>query len=224
MYHSLLSLMMGASLCLAAATPRIAGRNGELGKPKRHGNPKGGKPFDDSVKLPLSTQVQSLAIRNFPPLLTSKPFGGTGGRYFDDSDAIGHIRPARVTRLTLQGGARLDAITFTLGHQHKFRHGGDGGELVTVDLGPNEYVTGFKTCTAKYRTWFRQRTRVVYAKASTNKKDAKGNYIQLERGSWNTGLDCHDFDLPAGAIVVGLYGRAKTGIDQLGAIYLAKPE
>lgn len=139
-------------------------------------------------------------------VMLSDAFGGTGGAPFQDHPAVAPT--ARVMRLAIQSGARVDRIELSLANGQTYGHGGSGGVLRTLDLDPlTEAISGARLCRGEKDG----ATRVVYASFHT---DAGRT---LSGGTESA--DCVDLRAPPGFQVSGLYGRAADEIDRLGLVY-----
>ncbi|KEP49064.1 putative jacalin-like lectin domain protein [Rhizoctonia solani 123E] len=239
LFHSLLSLLMGASLCLAAATPPIAARDGHLRETDSPDGPPNGAYFNDIPEIPTTpnkvqkraslgkSRLTTLHARfeygvsaNSPPraqLVKGKLVGdATEGTAFDDFNKI--PRPARVTKLTLRGAERLDAITFNFWGT-ELRHGGQGGKDVSIEFGKDRYITALQVCDTLFDSE-RQRYRISYVKALTNIKRPSGGFESIEVGTrpFNADENCPPYKVPWGHAVVGVHGREGDEIDALGPI------
>ncbi|KAL5594738.1 hypothetical protein BROUX41_001652 [Berkeleyomyces rouxiae] len=142
-------------------------------------------------------------------LRQSDLFGGPYGEaWFNDAPTIAVMtnRP-KATRLAFSGNKRLDRVSITLSEGTTFTHGGNGGDLVTLDLAADEYWTQAQLCQAERDG----KTRVFYIKAGTTKNRFR------EVGK--TTPTCTTFTAPSGFQIVGFAGQNGDEIDQLSVIY-----
>ncbi|KAL1946645.1 hypothetical protein VTO73DRAFT_14749 [Trametes versicolor] len=138
-------------------------------------------------------------------LRQSDLFGGPHGTYFNDLPSL----PAspKVASVTLRGGSRLDAVSFTLTSGATFSHGGTGGNANTLTLASGETITTAKLCWDKYNS----ETRNFYAQLTTS----TGRTV----AAGATTANCATVTAPSGFGIVGAYGQDGDEMDQLGWIY-----
>ncbi|KAK1990756.1 endonuclease/Exonuclease/phosphatase [Colletotrichum falcatum] len=136
--------------------------------------------------------------------------GGPHGAWFSDVPALAAAaagsRP-KAARLSFSGSERLDSVGLTLADGTAFRHGGDGGDPATLDLGASEFWTAATLCTGQKSNW----TRNFYIRATTSAGRT------LEAGSQTS--DCTTYTAPAGWQIAGFMGRDGDEIDRLAFVY-----
>lgn len=129
------------------------------------------------------------------------PEGGTGGSDFRDAVPPG----ARVTKINLRCGGRVDGVQLVLNTGPLGYHGGTGGILNEIALDPGEYIA---------RLHGRAGERVDQVEVITNKRSITCG---------GTGGGRFAFDPPPDYEIVGFYGRSGTQIDALGVIARPRP-
>lgn len=138
-------------------------------------------------------------------LRQSDLFGGPHGTYFNDLPSL--PSSPKVASVTLRGGSRLDAVSFTLTSGATFSHGGTGGNANTLTLASGETITTAKLCWDKYNS----ETRNFYAQLTTS----TGRTV----AAGATTANCATVTAPSGFGIVGAYGQDGDEMDQLGWIY-----
>lgn len=146
-----------------------------------------------------------------PTLRQSDFTGGPHGTWFSDLanlTALPSISPAGAN-LTLRGADRLDALSITLavGDALTLTHGGTGGDLYSLALDSDEYVSGIDACQGQYD----DHTRLFYLQATTS----AGRTV-----SAGTATDtCTTWAAPDGWGLVGFVGQDGDEVDQLAALW-----
>ncbi|WP_422755445.1 jacalin-like lectin [Micromonospora sp. WMMD708] len=138
-----------------------------------------------------------------PTLRASDSWGGPHGTPFTDADRVG---PA-LTRVTLRGGSRLDAVGVDLADGGQLRHGGTGGTESSLTLAPGERITQV-TLTQGQKDG---RTRIFSARLDTDQGRT------LTAGTPTSAAVT--FTAPPGGRLAGFFGRSGTEVDQLGVIW-----
>jgi hypothetical protein len=115
-----------------------------------------------------------------------------------------------VSSITLRGGSRLDAVSFTLSTGLTLSHGGTGGTAVTLKLNSGESITSAKLCWDKYS----DTTRNFYALLTTSSGRTVTTGV--------TTSSCGTATAPSGYAIVGMRGQSGDEMDQLGWIYAKK--
>ncbi|KAJ3335984.1 hypothetical protein HDU93_003911 [Gonapodya sp. JEL0774] len=136
----------------------------------------------------------------------SKLFGGETGTWFNDLPKISI--PSKAAVLTFRGAKRLDSVGLTLSNGVKLRHGGTGGDEVSLTLANDEYWTSAQLCRDEYQG--SQRNYYIKATTSTGRTLSAGT----------SGSDCETFTAPSGYQIVGFFGQDGDNMDQLGFIYI----
>ncbi|KAH8823047.1 Endonuclease/exonuclease/phosphatase [Flagelloscypha sp. PMI_526] len=137
---------------------------------------------------------------------TGDLYGGPHGDWFNDLSTLPSSPLA--TSVTLRGGSRLDAISFTLSSGATLSHGGTGGTAYTLTLSSSNYVTSAKLC------WGQKDgdTRIFYALLTTN------TGATVSAGT--TTSDCAATSAPSGWKFVATRGRSGDEVDRLGFIFV----
>ena len=135
----------------------------------------------------------------------SDQFGGPHGDYFDDIDSV--PAGARVTAVSLRGGARVDQLGVTLANGTTLTHGGTGGTAASLSLASGEYVTSVQLCEGVKDG----HTRIFYTKFVTS--------LGRSLAGGTTTSDCVTRTAPAGWQLAGFHGRAGDEVDKIGFIY-----
>ncbi len=131
--------------------------------------------------------------------------GGSGGSYFDDTEAL--PLTARLSKVGLRSGARVDSISLCYQDGPTLTHGGMGGTSQVLELAPDEYV------------------RRVIAAAGKHKKTISVHYLRIEtshgqviEGGVST-THIIEFVAPTGYHIAGFRGRSGDELDKIGAIF-----
>ncbi|EIM90874.1 mannose-binding lectin, partial [Stereum hirsutum FP-91666 SS1] len=132
-------------------------------------------------------------------------YGGPHGTWFNDVGSL-PSNPA-LSSITLHGGNRLDAVSFTLKDGTVLTHGGSGGDASSLTLASDEYVISAKLCWGKYN----DETRNFYAQLTTSTGKTVTTGVETD--------DCGTASAPDGYGIVGMYGQDGDEMDQLGWIY-----
>jgi endonuclease/exonuclease/phosphatase family metal-dependent hydrolase len=135
----------------------------------------------------------------------SDSWGGPHGSAFNDLGVM-PANPA-VSSVALRSGSRVDEVEITLSNGFLLSHGGSGGNLQTLRLAPDEFLTSLHLCSGQKSG----HTRISYAKFTTNT-------LRTLSGGTITG-DCTSHAAPPGFQIVGFHGRAGDEVDRLGIIY-----
>ncbi|MEU6539259.1 jacalin-like lectin [Streptomyces sp. NPDC047000] len=161
---------------------------------------------DDGLMLSDHDPVTvDLAWSRNPAFQFSDQFGGPHGDYFDDIDSVPD--GARVTAVSLRGGARVDQLGLTLANGTVLTHGGTGGTAASLTLASGEYLTSVRLCEGVKDG----HTRIFYAGFTTS----------LGRGlaGGTATSDCVTRTAPSGWQLAGFHGRAGDEVDKIGLIY-----
>lgn len=111
------------------------------------------------------------------------------------------------SRISLRGAERLDSVGLVLTNGQTYFHGGTGGQVHELALGPNEYWTQARLCQGQRN----DRTRNFYLLATTSASNTVSAGTATD--------DCKDFTADPGWQIVGFYGQDGDEVDQLGFIY-----
>lgn len=111
------------------------------------------------------------------------------------------------SRISLRGAERLDSVGLVLASGKSYFHGGTGGQVHELALGPDEYWTQAQLCRGRRK----DRTRNFYLRATTSSNNT------ISAGTATD--DCQDFAADQGWQIVGFYGQDGDEVDQLGFIY-----
>ncbi|KAH8730418.1 Endonuclease/exonuclease/phosphatase [Phaeosphaeriaceae sp. PMI808] len=130
-------------------------------------------------------------------LSVSDTFGGEFGDWYNDLATIGNLSPGSVATVTLRGQNRLDAIGVTWKSGQTFRHGGNGGNEVSLTLQDGELLVAA--------------TLIFYAELRTSKGRS------LKSGTMTS--DCVEQSAPQGSGIVGFLGRGGDEVDMVGFVY-----
>jgi hypothetical protein len=125
--------------------------------------------------------------------------------WFSDLDVL-PTSPV-VASVTLQGAARVDAVSFTLSSGLILSHGGTGGTATTLALTAGEYLTSATLCWDKYN----DTTQNFYLKLTTS----AGKTVT----AGTTTASCGTATVPSGFAIVGMRGQDGDEMDQVGWIY-----
>ncbi|KAK7691554.1 hypothetical protein QCA50_004953 [Cerrena zonata] len=175
--------------------------------------------FQNATGAPLSDHyplTSNVAWTLSSSLRLGDTSGGPHGDPFNDVAGVLSGEVPILTSVTIRGGSRVDAVSFTVkyksGSTSTASHGGTGGDAKTLNLASGEFVNSVTTC------WGQKsgHTRVFYASLTTN----KGN--TLTNGA--TTSDCQTITVPSdkgdGAWgLVGFWGRSGDEIDRLGPVW-----
>lgn len=144
--------------------------------------------------------------------------GGSGGTPFNDLQTVlvGTTVP-QITSLTLRGGNRVDAVSYTVkfpnGTTKTVAHGGTGGTPATLALNVGERIVQVQACSGS----FEGTTRVFFISVLTN----LGRTLQA-----GTTSDCVTTVVPtdtgAGGAqwgLVGFWGRSGDEVDEVAALW-----
>ncbi|KAF9017289.1 mannose-binding lectin [Hymenopellis radicata] len=177
--------------------------------------------FVDDTGAPLSDHYPISATASWKlssALRMADPVGGPHGTPFNDlASALTTSAVPKITSITIRGGNRVDAVSYTLsypsGSSSTITHGGTGGTANTLSLASGEYITKVLGCSAEYNG----DTRVFYLQLTTN----LGNVVSAGK----TTSDCLTTTVPSDAGsggswgLVGFWGRSGDEADRLGAIW-----
>ncbi|KAI9374794.1 Endonuclease/exonuclease/phosphatase [Aspergillus egyptiacus] len=133
-------------------------------------------------------------------------FGGPHGAWFNDLPTL-PSSDAKITKIALRAGNRLDGIELTLSTGQIYTHGGIGGQVLQIDLAEDEFWTYTRLCRGKHNG----STRVFYMAVETS----GGNRLAVGTET----EDCVEMVAEDGWAVLGLWGRDGDEIDRLGVIY-----
>ncbi|HEX8628436.1 MAG TPA: jacalin-like lectin, partial [Catenuloplanes sp.] len=166
------------------------------------------KAFLDAAGKPLSDHYPHTARFSWtlqPDLRLSDTAGGPHGTPFTDLDRV--VPRARVERLTVRGGSRLDQVALTRADGTTLVHGGNGGTPSTLPLAAGEQLTQVTL------SWGKKdgRTRVFSARFATN-------HARVLAAGRPTG-DAVTYTAPAGWQIAGFHGRSGAELDSLGVIF-----
>lgn len=142
-----------------------------------------------------------------PLLAQSNFFGGPHGEWFSDMPVVADKSSTKVDKLVFRGTERLDSVSVVLSDNTELRHGGTGGEKVSLDLEQDEFWTTAKLCKSQHRGM----TRNFYIVATTSKNRT------LSAGTETN--DCETFSAPANWQIKGFLGQVGDNVDQLAFIY-----
>lgn len=176
--------------------------------------------FQDAAGDPLSDHyplTSNLAWTLSSSLRLGDTIGGPHGDPFNDVAGVLSGEVPILTSLTVRGGSRVDAVSFTVkykstGATATASHGGSGGDAKTLNLASGEFVTSTKFCSGQKDG----RTRVFYASFTTNKGNTLANGVATS--------DCQTVNVPSdngdGAWgLAGFWGRSGDEIDRLGPVW-----
>ncbi|KAB5588286.1 putative effector protein/endonuclease [Ceratobasidium theobromae] len=140
------------------------------------------------------------------------------GTWFDDSGDLKTFGNPRLISVTLRGGDRLDAISYTVTDDSKIRavnyhHGGGGGSELKFDFAANEYVTSVTVCTGRTGRPGAKHTRISGIQIFTN---IANHGIGV--GSLG-GSSCVNHPLEANKRLIGFFGRQGDEIDAVGLVF-----
>ncbi|KAL3456477.1 Endonuclease/exonuclease/phosphatase [Aspergillus heterothallicus] len=138
---------------------------------------------------------------------TSDLYGGPHGTWFNDLPSLPSTSGAKISRISLRGGDRLDGVTLTLSTGETFTHGGTGGTLTELELASDEYWTGTRLCQGQRNN----HTRIFYIEVTTS----SGNTLSVGTET----EECIEYAAESGWTVLGVYGRDGDEIDRLGVVY-----
>lgn len=142
-------------------------------------------------------------------LVRSPNIGGNGGSAFDYSRAM--LAEARIERILIRTGARVDALHTTYSSGLSFWHGGGGGSARQISLQPHEYIREVRLSRVKKRG--------SYLISSIQITTSAG---QVLRGGKEK--DVVSYTAPAGKQIIGFYGRSGKEIDRLGVLFAPLPD
>lgn len=169
--------------------------------------------FVDASGAELSDHDPVLAVLEYaytgqgPGVDYSSLAGGSGGVLFDDLAAlVAHGFPA-LTQVRLRSGSRVDSVGFSYEDGLSVDHGGTGGGLQTLSLQNGEFLTEVTACA---NSGSGISLRIYYMEVRTN----LGQF--LSGGTY--GGSCSTWTAPAGAALVGAFGRAGSELDRVGVI------
>lgn len=131
-------------------------------------------------------------------------FGGDGGSEFTDTHDVNSW--GRITQIAVRHGSEVDALATTYANGQYLSHGGTGGDLTTITLGDDEFITKIDLRTG---------ARVDQITFHTSKGVTYGPYGG-SGGSPNT----VDFN---GGVLQYLFGRSGSRMDAIGFAYGSKP-
>lgn len=163
-------------------------------------NPDTGLPLSDHPPLEVKWQISTAANRSM-----SEQFGGPHGTNYNDVNLL--PAAAKVSKIFLRAGSRIDRIGAVLSNATTLIHGGTGGTYKELSLSGSEYVQSLQVCSGKKN----DTTRLFYARYTTNLGRT------LAGGSATS--DCTTFTAPAGMAIVGFHGRSGDEVDKAGVIY-----
>jgi len=138
-------------------------------------------------------------------LLLSDIIGGPHGDFYNDVPAV--AGGAKITTLTIAGGARVDSITAEYDSIDSIKHGGTGGTPSSLTLEDGETVVSFFGCQAQHDG----DTRVFYLNFTTS--EGRG----LEAGVQTD--DCLTLEAPGKGYAVGFWGRSGDELDRMGVVW-----
>jgi endonuclease/exonuclease/phosphatase family metal-dependent hydrolase len=137
-------------------------------------------------------------------LKMSDQFGGPHGTSFTN---VNNLPAAKVSRIGLRAGRRVDQVNISFSDGTSFHHGGGGGQIQFLDLNENEVIKSVTLCSGKYKGT----TRIFYARFETS-------YGRSVAGGRTTS-ETVTYTAPDGWQIVGFHGRAGSNVDKLGVIY-----
>lgn len=140
-----------------------------------------------------------------PVFVRSAAYGGAGGSVFDDQLSVPPL--ARIRRLGLRSGDRLDRVELMLDDGTRFSHGGSGGGASSLELSPTDALVRIELSLGRKSG----NTRVFSIRLTT----AEGRTLAGGKPT----RDLRVIEAPLGFHIVGLHGRAGTEVDALGAIF-----
>ncbi|SFP09904.1 Metal-dependent hydrolase, endonuclease/exonuclease/phosphatase family [Amycolatopsis arida] len=163
--------------------------------------------FLDAEGKPLSDHYPIAATLRWSldeSLRLTDQVGGPHGVPFTDVDRV--PVPARVSRVAIRSGERVDAVSTTLADGTVFAHGGSGGTERALTLSPGEYLTEITLDTGQKDG----RTRIFHVRFRTN----LGRVLSGGTPTSSTGTHT----APPGWQIVAFHGRAGAELDKLGVI------
>ncbi|NUR26958.1 MAG: endonuclease [Catenulispora sp.] len=136
---------------------------------------------------------------------TSEQYGGPHGDYFNDLPSV--APRAQAATIRLRSGSRVDQVGLSRTDGTTAAHGGTGGTLSSLTLGPSEHLTTAILCEGSYNG----HTRIFSAKFGTD--------LGRSLSGGTTTSDCVTYAAPAGWQIAGFQGRAGDEIDKLGLVF-----
>jgi hypothetical protein len=131
---------------------------------------------------------------------------GTGELVFDDSPEL--YDTTKLNEIYIEFGSRIDQVRFLIDNTNYLTHGSGGGSSNSLTLAVGEKVTQIEMTTAN----FSGSLRIFWIKFTTN----LGATLE---GGFNTGTYVN-INVPADKVVVGMYGNASSGINNLGFLMI----
>lgn len=116
---------------------------------------------------------------------------------------------SRISTLTVRGGSRVDAISFTLENGASHYYGGSGGSDASIALEDGEYIAHADVCVGTTST-----DRIFYAAFTT-----AGGSITRTVARGTTTDRCVAWDAPSGFAIEGFQGRVADEVDRIGVIF-----
>ena len=178
----------------------------------------------EATQAYLETKTEKIAWEPWPSIVA----GGSGGSEFSDLELSpnrlesnqNRYQNARVTEVRVWIGACIDAVQMVLESEALplSAHGGQGGELKTLHLDPDDYITGVEVTTGSLQTLIvTGGPYITSLKISTRKA-----------GPWILGNHNHQkaisLDVPTDYQVIGFHGRCGKYLDSLGVISIPVPD
>ena len=178
----------------------------------------------EATQAYLESKTEKLAWEPWPSIAA----GGSGGSEFSDLELSpnrlesnqNRYQNARVTEVRVWIGACIDAVQMVLESEALplSAHGGQGGELKTLHLDPDDYITGVEVTTGSLQTLIvTGGPYITSLKISTRKA-----------GPWIVGNHNHpkaiSLDVPTDYQVIGFHGRCGKYLDSLGVISIPLPD
>ncbi|OWZ19813.1 hypothetical protein PHMEG_0005868 [Phytophthora megakarya] len=156
----------------------------------------------------VATSVTALDLG----IALGETFGGPHGDKYSDLDLVD--AGEEVHSITVRSADRVDQVSLDItdaaGQQSTLKHGGDGGDKDTYNLGEGEHITGIEVHWGKYY----RKTRIMYIKFTTN----TGGSIEGGTPQDNTDKIGKE-TAPEGFQLGGFTGFAGNELDSVGAIW-----
>ncbi|KAF8969569.1 Endonuclease/exonuclease/phosphatase [Flammula alnicola] len=176
--------------------------------------------FLDSAGEPLSDHYPitgTLSWKLSSSIRLGDPVGGPHGTPFNDIPSLlsSNATP-KLTSITIRGGNRVDAVSFTVlsgSSSTTTTHGGTGGTPTTLTLAAGEYIVQVYACSGQYNG----DTRVFYLQVTTN----QGRTLAAGK----TTSDCATATVPTDAGspgawgLVAFWGRDGDEVDRIAPIW-----
>lgn len=165
------------------------------------------------MKGALASVVGAAALGNLRPasaqttLTMCGPSGGTGGGLFTDVVSFNE----RLQAVHIRAGRRIDAIQTEYASFINPRRGGDGGQLYTFTLEPDEYISQIF---GWYGTGGKQSERILGLVLVTNYRESQ-TYGTAEGTVFN-------YQAPPDYQIAGFWGSSGANLDALGVLLLPR--